>query len=388
MKTEKLIFDIETQPTLELNEATDGVPFAGYGKVEAPDGKTLISPFTKTACVYYHSIKEIYIRSGKHGSWKIIGNMVNFIPFYLTDGKGKLTVDVTNLDEDFSGYKLPMPRLIPDPKYSEIDCIPILKKQESSEIKEKAVLGIFDSESEIRLTEYILIPGVKVFAYGMVTDRGKGLVLHEDQRNPLIISSKTKERFIEEFYKGGNLTYLVHFLVALGFTITILSLNYLLNLNSIIFLNILLIGNSIITGSIVFSVFNRMITLKQRALTAQSNIDIELKRRTDLIPGIVALVKEYAKYEAETQQIITESRQHLGVIPSLVAVIENYPKLKANENFKQLMTSLIDTEERIAYSREFYNRNIRKYNTMIAQFPFSIIAFFTGLKEMDFLRFN
>jgi LemA protein len=76
------------------------------------------------------------------------------------------------------------------------------------------------------------------------------------------------------------------------------------------------------------------------------------------------------------------------VIPSLVAVIENYPDLKASEQFQYLMRTLVDTEERIAYSREFYNRSIRKYNTLIQQFPFLLVSSFLKIKQMDFISIS
>ena len=76
------------------------------------------------------------------------------------------------------------------------------------------------------------------------------------------------------------------------------------------------------------------------------------------------------------------------VIPSLVAVIENYPDLKASEQFQYLMRTLVDTEERIAYSREFYNRSIRKYNTLIQQFPFLLVSSFLKIKQIDFISIS
>lgn len=118
-----------------------------------------------------------------------------------------------------------------------------------------------------------------------------------------------------------------------------------------------------------------------------------------MIPNLAEVVKKYSKYEKEVQKIIAESRAKVifskelpketePVIPSLVAVIENYPDLKASEQFQYLMRSLIDTEERIAYSREFYNRSIRKYNTLIQQFPFLLVSSFLKIKQMDFLSIS
>lgn len=372
IKAEKLIFTIENQPILELHEATDGVPFSGYGKIEPIEGKILKAPFSKTECVYYHSIKEVRRQTGGNNRWRIVANLVNFVPFYLSDGQHKLKVDLTNLDYDFSGYKISLPRLIPNPRHSEIDCL----------------LVVNNKDSNIRTKEYVLIPGVKVFAYGMVSSRGENeLVLHEDQRHPLILSAKTQERFVEEFYKGNSLVYLVHFFVSAGFTIIVLSLNYFIHLNQWIFA-ILLIGNSLIVFSIIFSIFNRLITLRERAISTASNIEIELKRRAELIPAIIQIVKDYVQHESEIHKIISEARTHLGELASLAAVIEKYPNLEAVENFQLLLQSLVDTEERLVYAREFYNRTVRKFNIMIFQFPFSLVAFLANFKPMNFWSFN
>jgi LemA protein len=177
---------------------------------------------------------------------------------------------------------------------------------------------------------------------------------------------------------------------------SLLAINYFVQLNQISLLNLLFFGNTLILGSTIFTVYNRIVTLKNRALNALSNIDIELKRRADLIPSIVEIVKGYAKHESEIQKIVAEGRAQRifsselkrpekPTIPSLVAAIENYPELKASENFQSLMKTLVDTEERIAYSREFYNRTVRKYNTLIKQIPFSLVAKILKLKEMEFV---
>jgi LemA protein len=394
LKTEKEIFNIESLPLLETNEAVDGVPFSCEGKVTQGEN-ILYSPYTNTACVYYHSITEKYVQSGRRSRWIIVENICGYTPFFITDSRGKLKVDPTNLDNDFSGFKIDFRnRRIPDPENSEIDCIPILKHQAFGE--NNTFLGFIPVVSNLRRSEYVLIPYMQVFAYGYISKRNDELVLHEYPKFPLIISMKTKEAYIEEFYKGRNLVFLVHVLLTVGFTISLLSINYFLNLYPIILYSILLAGNLVINISIIFTMYNRIMTLKQRAQVALSDIDIELKRRVDLIPQIVALVKNYSKYEKETLGIIAEMRVRLDFQKELIfgekadfsplyAIIENYPDLKASGNFQLLMRSLIDTEERIAYSRAFYNRNVRKLNTLIKQFPFIIISLLLNIREMNFI---
>jgi LemA protein len=174
------------------------------------------------------------------------------------------------------------------------------------------------------------------------------------------------------------------------------AIKYLLKLSPSLFLAMLVLGNSGILISIIFTMYNRLITLAQRAEFALNDIDIELKRRADLIPKIVELVKAYTEYEKELQGFIARARAHTvflkdlpegsGIdINPLVAIIENYPDLKASENFRGLMTSLVDTEERIVYARAFYNRTVRKLNTLVRQFPFIIISEIFNIKKMEYV---
>ena len=396
LKTENIIFDIESQPLLETDEAADGVPFAGEGIIEPENDKTLNSLYTNMPCVYFHSIKEKYVKKGKSSRWEVVENFALFLPFFIKDERGKIKIDLRDMDFDFSNYKIPIQHSdFPAPKNSEIDCEPILKNSPYIE-KQSGFLGLFRSTERYRISEFVLRPGVEVFAYGIARKENDTFVLHEDERCPLIISRKNRDQYVEEFYKGGNLIYLSHLLITAGYTILLLSANYFLRLNPVLILTFLLAGNGIIMGSTIFSIYNRIVTLRNRAINALSNIEVELKRRTDLIPGLVEIVKEYSRYEKEVQQIITESRAEIifskelpkekkPVINSLVATIENYPNLKASGNFLDLMRTLVDTEERIAYSREFYNRSVRKYNTLISQFPFLLVSAPLGMREMDFL---
>jgi len=115
LKAEKIIFDIESLPLLETDEAVDGVPFAGEEIVEPENEKILKSPYTNTPCVYFHSIKEKYEKTEKYRGWVVVENIASFVPFFIKDERGKLKVDITNLDDDFSGYSISK-RNVPDPK--------------------------------------------------------------------------------------------------------------------------------------------------------------------------------------------------------------------------------------------------------------------------------
>ncbi len=137
--------------------------------------------------------------------------------------------------------------------------------------------------------------------------------------------------------------------------------------------------------------YNGLITTKVRIAEALSQIDVQLKRRTDLIPNIVETVKGYAKHEKDVFENVTKARAGLmqaggakekaqandflsGTLKTLFAVAESYPDLKASQNFMALQEELSDTENKIAYSRQFYNSNVRDYNTKIQVFPGVMVA--------------
>jgi len=153
----------------------------------------------------------------------------------------------------------------------------------------------------------------------------------------------------------------------------------------------------------VWSTYNSLATGKVRIKEALSGIDVQLKRRIDLIPNLIETVKGYAKHEKTVFEEVTKARTSLmkaetphekaasdnmltGALKSLFAVSENYPDLKASENFLQLQQELSDTENKIAYSRQFYNTNVRDYNTTLANFPSGPIGRTFGFKDEEFFE--
>lgn len=142
---------------------------------------------------------------------------------------------------------------------------------------------------------------------------------------------------------------------------------------------------------VVAAVFNRLVSLKNRTDEAWSDIDVQLKRRHDLIPNLVETVKGYAKHEKELFEKVTQARtaaisskslvdkakaenQITDALKSVFAVAENYPDLKANENFLELQREVTDTEDKIQAARRFYNGNVRDLNIAIESFPSNIVA--------------
>ncbi len=150
-------------------------------------------------------------------------------------------------------------------------------------------------------------------------------------------------------------------------------------------------------------IYNGLATSKVRIAEAFSHIDVQLKRRTDLIPNLIETVKGYAKHEKELLERVTEARASLmsaksthakaeannmltDTLKSLFAVSENYPDLKASANFLSLQEELSDTENKIAYSRQFYNGSVRDYNTQLATFPSMFVGRMFNFKEAEFFE--
>ncbi|MBU4536762.1 LemA family protein [Patescibacteria group bacterium] len=149
--------------------------------------------------------------------------------------------------------------------------------------------------------------------------------------------------------------------------------------------------------------FNGFVTLKNRSQEAWADIDVQLKRRYDLIPNLVNAVKGYMTHESQTFENITKARSEAmnaqgvkekgesedmlsGALKSLFAVTENYPDLKANQNFLELQTELSDTENKIQSARRFYNGNVRDLNIKIESFPSNLIANLFKFTKRDFFE--
>lgn len=162
---------------------------------------------------------------------------------------------------------------------------------------------------------------------------------------------------------------------------------------------------TIIGGVVVLAIiyiYNSLIRLRMRVNNAWSQIDVQLKRRYDLIPNLVNAVKGYMKHEKGVLEEVTKARASLisgslkdkakasnqitEALKSIFAVAESYPQLKANENFKQLQEELSGTESKIAYARQFYNDSVMSYNEALQVFPKNLLAKLFGFMEREFFE--
>jgi LemA protein len=154
-------------------------------------------------------------------------------------------------------------------------------------------------------------------------------------------------------------------------------------------------------GLFVMLTFNGLIRLKNRVEEALSDIEVQLKRRYDLIPNLVSTVKGYAAHEAKTLEAVITARnaamaaqsptEHAqaenvlsGTLKSLFALSESYPDLKANENFLHLQKELVDAEDKIQAARRFYNAQTRDFNTKLQVFPNNLVASILGFTKYEF----
>ncbi len=166
---------------------------------------------------------------------------------------------------------------------------------------------------------------------------------------------------------------------------------------------LIIIGVIVVLAFLVISIYNGLVTLKNKVDEAWSDIDTQLKRRYDLIPNMVETVQGYAKHEKGTMEEVTKARNMAmkasgpeekahaenmlaGTLKSLFALAENYPDLKANQNFLDLQGTLREIEEHIQLSRRYYNATVRDLNTKIEVFPDNIFAGMLGFIKRQFFE--
>ena len=163
---------------------------------------------------------------------------------------------------------------------------------------------------------------------------------------------------------------------------------------------------------VVVVMYNKLVNIRQLCMESFADIDTELQRRHDLIPNLVSIVKGYAKHESELFERITQARaaavaslsrvsgrdvsaqrelnaserELSGLMGQIMVISESYPDLKADENFRQLMTEVRNTEDRIQAARRFYNANVRELNNRCQQFPSTIVAKLFSFEQRDYFE--
>ena len=167
----------------------------------------------------------------------------------------------------------------------------------------------------------------------------------------------------------------------------------------------IIIGVVVVLLILFLTIYNGLVRRRNQVKNSWAQIDVQLKRRYDLIPNLVETAKGYMKHERETLEAVTNARnlaqqassagagerakaegELSSVLSRLLAVVENYPDLKANQNFLALQEELASTENKISFSRQFYNDSVLRYNNQTQMFPSNIVASMTGFKASEFFE--
>ena len=168
---------------------------------------------------------------------------------------------------------------------------------------------------------------------------------------------------------------------------------------------IVIAGILLLLVGYVVGIYNKLVNARNKVDNQFSQVDIQLKRRADLIPNLVEVVKGYAKHEKETLTEVVEARNKAvsagtvnekidannaltGALNKLFALAEAYPELKANENFISLQADLKDTEDKITYARQFYNDSAMNFNNLVQMFPSNIVAGIFGFKKFEYFKID
>ena len=168
---------------------------------------------------------------------------------------------------------------------------------------------------------------------------------------------------------------------------------------------IVIIAVVVLLGLIYVTQYNGLVKLRNKAEAGFAQIDVQLKRRADLIPNLIETVKGYAQHESSVLEAVIHARNKYttansvaekidsaneitGALNKLFALGEAYPDLKANQNFLELQTALRDTEDKIAYARQFYNDDVKQYKNKIEMFPSNIVAGIGGFKPMPYYEIS
>jgi LemA protein len=165
------------------------------------------------------------------------------------------------------------------------------------------------------------------------------------------------------------------------------------------------IGIVVVLAIVLWTLYNGLVRLRNQVKNAWAQIDVQLKRRYDLIPNLVETVKGYMKHERETLEAVTKARNLAqqassagagarakadgdlsSALSRLLAVVERYPDLKANQNFLALQEELTSTENKISFSRQFYNDSVLRYNNQTQMVPSNIVASMFGFKVGEFFE--
>lgn len=257
-----VLFRVEREPVVKISTITGDTPASFYGTVRC-ENQPLISPYTKTSCVYYHYIKEKY--DGEH--WRVVETRCNHVPFFVDDGTGCIHIRFGFIRQPLTEAEDEVGDL-PDYSNSELDARKAVYQHEYSE---KGLVPLLPDR--YRVSEYVLEPNMKVFVYGWTYKKDSKRIAVASRNVPLIVSRKTKDAYLQDFAVGDSFFYTHNFLLYIGVIVLYFAIDHFFSIN-MAFLLVALAG---ITARMVIQIRNRMVVLRNRIRNAESQIVIETK---------------------------------------------------------------------------------------------------------------
>lgn len=394
LRKKRLIDDVPTSKTQGVFIGL--VELKGTAESEEP----LTSYLAGTRCVHYswqvdehwqRTVHETYTdskgrtqtRTRIESGWKKVAGQTTSIPFYLQDDTGVIRIR---------------------PESADVHSIRVFDRTCSRNdplYYEKGPTGsVPNSTHRRRFTETALPLHTKLYVMGQAHEREDIVapeIVHDKKAPIFVISTKTEKQLRNRYTFRYWLWTVLAFIVALGggagwsmVTIDIL-----------VWQPLVIAGGGFFAAMLLgwtWSVYNSLINLHHMVRRSWSEIDIQLKRRHDLIPNLVKAVEGYRNYESEVQVLLADMRTQTdatpkgmegpdikGLVQELAAVVERYPDLKANKSFLKLQHSLTDTEQRIALARDYYNNIATFYNTRLEIIPDRFVAALARLRPETLL---
>ncbi len=345
----------ENLPTSKSTGVVYGLTeLAGRLKPESAN-KTLTGPVSGNACTWYRYIVQELVSTGKNSSWKTRTDETKRQPFYCEDSEGQVRVFPVKAD--------------------------IITKHRS-----------FERKGKFRYIETRLEPEDDLYILGKATQdktRGDSLVIVHDKQSPFIISNYTESEVM--FFKASQAMLLLSVGISALFLASLWISGSNGSFSALDFLLLSGVGPAFLLIEIVILMYNDLVFLRGRCDRNWANIEVSLKKRSDLVPRLQKVVEQYLSHESSLQLALTELREKRknvknthalddfmahehNTIEKLRVTVERYPELKGNEVIADLMQRLIRLENEIAMIRAGYNDSVMLYNTRIETFPDNLVA--------------
>lgn len=328
---------------------------------------------------YTDSKGHMHTRTRRESGWKTVASGGESAPFYLKDDSGVIRI-------------VPDGASIKEKSFFNTTC----GRNDPLYFAKGPAFAIANSDHRRRFTETGIPLHAELYVMGQARERQDAVAaeIAKDKAAPIFIIAMKSERQISRGYLAGFWVWLfVGLLFAAGGAIWWQMVNRGAGTTWQPYV-IAAAGYLVALGiGWLWTVYNSLIYLQHRVEQAWSQVDVQLKRRNDLIPNLEQTVKGYGAHESETQKMITELRAQVlatppgvtgpdykGFTPELKVVVENYPELKANEAFLKLQQSLVETEQRIALARDYFNSSVTFYNTRLEIVPDRFVAAMARMK--------